>query len=289
MDAIQQFMDSFLSTPGIVRLLLGILLAGLSCSIVSPFVIVKRLTLASVGIGCSAMASALIGMLSFPMMTLADWRIQVASAGGAFIFAVLILLFNRNSVIPKESFLGVLIVGAFGLSLFATLEWGYPVPDLTHYLYAAPHVSSPIDLSILGGLAAFSTCFVWVFHRRLFAICIDRAYATAVGICTGFYDFLFMVLLTATILLSIYCVGLLLTVTLLILPGLCARLLTLRLGRMVFISLASGLVSCLASVVGSHWLIELPISISLALIQFVLFILLFGIDKIRARWTYRIQ
>lgn len=289
MDILQNYLDNFLSDPVMPRRLLGILLAGFSCSILSPFVIVKRMTLASMGIGSAAMASALIGMLSFPMMTPADWRVQAAGAGGAFFFALLILLFNRNTVIPKESFLGVLIVAAAGLSLFASLEWGLQIPDLTGYLYATPHVTSLFDLYILGGFAGFSVCTIFLYHRPLAAICIDREYARIIGVSTWFYEFLFVVLLTVTILLSIYATGILLTLTLLILPGLCARLLTLRLGRMVLIAIASSLLSCLVCVILSQWMTDLPVSLVLALIQVVIFILFFIVYRIHAQWTYRVQ
>lgn len=289
MDTLYYYLDRALSDPLLPGTILGVLLAGLSCSLLSPFVIVKRMTLAGVGIGGAAVGGAIAGLLIFPALNLSDWRIQAAGAGGAFLLALILLLFNRSALVSKESILSVFIVGVFGLSLVASMEWNMQMPDLREYFYTSPHISSSIDLLILGGFSAFTVIMVFLFFRPLEAICVDREFASIVGIHARFFEFFFMVLLTATILLSIYTAGLLFTLTLLILPGLCARILTLRLGLMILTAIVFSLISCLSGVFLSQWLLELPVSIVLVLVQVALFVLLFGAYRLTALWSYRIQ
>jgi ABC-type Mn2+/Zn2+ transport system permease subunit len=289
MDTLYYYLDRFLSDPVLPGTLLGVLLAGLSCSLLSPLVIVKRMTLAGVGIGGAAIGGAIAGMLIFPALSLADWRIQAAGAAGAFLLALILLLFNRNSLVSRESILSVFIVGIFGLGLVASIEWNLQMPDLREYLYTSPNVSSAIDLAILSGFSLVAVMTVLLFFRPLEAICVDREFASVVGVPARFFEFLFVVLMTATILLSIYTAGLLFTLTLMILPGLCARILTVRLGLMILTAVVFSLISCVSGVILSQWLLELPVSIVLVLVQVALFILLFGAYRMSALWSYRIQ
>lgn len=288
LDILQYLIGDSSSDPFIIRIVLCLLLAGFSCSLLSPLVIVRRLSTAGIGIGIAALTGAFMGLAFWPSYHASDWPILAVAGGSAGIVAIGVLLLNRHSVISVEALLGVLATGAMALGVLTVFEWDLEIPDLSFYLFKTPNVTSPVDFYVLFGLAALLSLAFLLYFRPFAALCIDSTYARAMGIRIRYYEWLLLFLLTAAILAAIYTSGLLFTLTLLILPGACARILTVRLAWMTIYSTGMGLLSCLASIILSQRILDVPPSIILAAIQLTLFLVFYVVYRIASRKTLRI-
>ena len=138
MNSIQDIQSQLLNMaqdPVLVKILLGLTLAGFSCSLLSSFVVVKRMVLAGTAIASSAFVGAVVGMICLPSLTFSDWPILASAAGGSVFIAVVVLFLNRSAVPSTDAVLGVFILGVFAALMISTVEWGIPIPDLTVYLF----------------------------------------------------------------------------------------------------------------------------------------------------------
>ncbi len=288
LDILQYLFGDLSNDPFIIRIVLCLLLAGFSCSLLSPLVIVRRLSTAGIGIGIAALTGAFMGLAFWPSYHATDWPILAVAGGSAGIIAIVVLMLNQHSIISVEALLGVLATGAMALGVFTVFEWGLEIPDLSFYLFKTPNVTTSVDFFLLFGLATLLSLTFLFYFRPLTALCIDRTYAQAMGIRIRYYEWLSVFLLTAVILTGIYTAGLLFTFTLLILPGACARILTVRLAWMTIYSIGLGLLSCLASIILSQRILDAPPSIVLAAIQLTLFLVFYVVYRIASRKTLRL-
>ncbi|MGC9326241.1 MAG: metal ABC transporter permease, partial [Candidatus Hinthialibacter sp.] len=226
MEIIENFFDPWISEADDYLPLIGVIFIALSCSILSTFAAVKRMTLAGVGIGGTVYAGAALGLLLFPALNLYDWPILVAAAAGGALAALLGFVFQINRVLPTESVYGVLIVSLLGFLLVAHSEWGERLAALHSYLLDAPPVLSLVEFYCVFGLSAVTILIVILFYRGFAAVCIDQDYAMAAGVPVRLLETLLWLLFLGVLLISIYATGFLFTLSLILFPGLCARMIT---------------------------------------------------------------
>ncbi len=279
---IQYAIDQFMGDKNLQMLFLSVILTGLLCSLLSTFVVIKRMALAGTGIGGAALTGAFVGIALFPALNITEWRILAISGASAFSVALIIMSLKRFAAAWTDALLGVLVIGILVLWIISVLQWGVEIPDLTVYLIGSSRIMTDLDLYILSGATSLVFIIVLFCFKPLCAICIDADYAKVLGNRVGLLEFTFIGLLTATVLFSIYYVNYLFTVAMLIFPGLCGRLVSVQLRKMVFVSIILGVSSCVLSVFLSKAIIDWPSTIILVVIQLALAVLFFGSNRIRA-------
>ncbi|MBN2328475.1 MAG: metal ABC transporter permease [Candidatus Omnitrophica bacterium] len=288
MDIIQNLFSQLIFEGNDYSSLVCVIVAALSCSILSSFAAVKRMTLAGVGIGGAIFSGAAAGLLLFPTLGVYDWPIQAAAAAGGLIAALLGLAFQSNRVLPSESAYGVLIVSLLGFLLIAYGEWGARLSVLNAYLLDSPPALSMTDFYLVIGLSAAVVLIVLLFHRGFAALCIDPDFARAIGVSIRFFDILLWLLLLGTLLISIYATGFLFTLSLILFPGLCARMMAVQMGRIVVWSAFLGVATGFTAEILSQRFFDLPASIILIIIHVSVFVLLYGVNRWNAARTMRL-
>jgi ABC-type Mn2+/Zn2+ transport system permease subunit len=279
---IQYAIDQFVGDKNLQMLFLSVILTGLLCSLLSTFVVIKRMALAGTGIGGAALTGAFVGIAFLPSLNMTQWQILAIAGVSAFAVALIIMSLKRCAAAWTDALLGVFVIGIIVLWIISVLEWGMEIPDLTVYLIGSSRIMSDLDVYILSGATALIFAIVLLCFKPLCAICIDADYAKVLGNRVGLLEFIFIGLLTATVLFSIYYVNYLFTVALLIFPGLCGRLVSVQLWKMVAVSISIGVSSCIFSVFLSKAIVDWPSTIILVVIQLALAILIFGSNRIRA-------
>ena len=166
-------------------------------------------------------------------------------------FALLFLLLERQRRLATDTLLGILAHGALALGLVALgfVELGRV--DLMGYLFGDILAVNRTDLIwIYGGGAAVlaATALLW---RPLLAIMVNEELARAEGVRVGAVRFAFTLLIALTIAIAMKVVGLILIVSLLIIPAAAARRLARSPEQMALLASAAGAASVVGGLHGS--------------------------------------
>lgn len=213
-------------------------LVGLICGITGTFVVLK---------GLAFMGDALAHAI-FPGVVLAfifGGSLLVGATLAAVVVAMLIGFVSGQGRVSNDTAIGVLFVGAFALGIAIISTQKTYTRDLTSILVGSILGVSRRDLVLTAAVGAVVLAATFLARRELTAIAFDRVFAQSSGIHVGFYDQLFLVVLSLTIVISLQTVGNILVLAMLVTPAATARLLTVKLTLMTafaaFIGAASGI------------------------------------------------
>lgn len=187
-------------------------------------------------------------------------------------FALLFLLLERQRRLAADTLLGILAHGALALGLVALgfVELGRV--DLMGYLFGDILAVNRTDLIWIyggGGAVLAATALLW---RPLLAITVNEELARAEGVRVGAVRFAFTLLIALTIAIAMKVVGLILIVSLLIVPAAAARRLARSPEQMALLASAAGAASVIGGLHGSlAW--DTPSGPSIVVAALALFVL----------------
>lgn len=187
-------------------------------------------------------------------------------------FALLFLLLERQRWLAADTLLGILAHGALALGLVALgfVELGRV--DLMGYLFGDILAVNRTDLIWIyggGGAVLAATALLW---RPLLAITVNEELARAEGARVGAVRFAFTLLIALTIAIAMKVVGLILIVSLLIIPVAAARRLARSPEQMALLASAAGAASVVGGLHGSlAW--DTPSGPSIVVAALALFVL----------------
>jgi manganese/zinc/iron transport system permease protein len=234
-------------------ILLGIVVAYL---ILVPFIPENHVHVHAISIEVLLIASLITGLITTVLTQLLTNVLKLqedASTGLVFttLFAlgiVLVTVFTRNAHLGTEAIMGNV---------------------------DALHID---DLKLILWITLFDFAIIATFFKEFKTITFDGAFADSQGISKSFFNYLLMVLTSATVIGAFRAVGVLLVLAFLVGPVLTARLFTHRLKKLILLAMGVGVGASLISVALSRHLLSihhLPVSTSglaatvLGLIYFV--------------------
>lgn len=233
------FLDP-LDYPFMQRALLEVIIVGTVCGLVGCFVVLRGL--AFIG---DALAHAVFPgvVLSY----LADRSILI----GAFVFGSLTALgvgiLSRSRRVSEDSAIGVLFAASFAFGVVLVSRQAGFRSDLSSLLFGNILGVSRDDVVItllIGGAIVF---ILFVFLKEFTLVAFDATMARAAGYPVFALDITLLLLVSATIVMSLQTVGNILVLALIVTPPATARLLTDRLSVMLA---SSALLAALAGVLG---------------------------------------
>lgn len=241
---------SLISYGFIQHAVLAALLMSVSCGIVGAYIVSRRMVFISGGITHTSFGGIGIAYyLGFPPLA------------GAAIFAVLAALTSENltrrKVLRNDSIIAILwsLGMAVGI-IFIYLTPGY-APNLMSYLFGSIITVSTADLWFMLALAlTVSAVFVLLFKPILY-VAFDEQFARTRGIPVMFINYLLIVLVALTIVLSIRTAGIILVLAVLTIPQNISNLFTKRLSQIMLWSVVLGFVASILGLVISYYL-EIP-------------------------------
>ena len=221
------------------------LVVGITCAILSCFLILKSWSLLGDAISHAVLPGVVIA-----------YMIGIPFGLGAFLFAmlsvVMIGFIKNNSKIKEDAVMGIVFTTLFALGLIMISKIVSSV-DLTHVLFG--------ELLGISDFSAWSTVIIMglvsavilLFRRVFMVFCFDPTHARTVGMPMTFVHYAFLVLLAITITGSIQTVGIILVIAMLIIPGSTAFLLTKRFPTMLQIAILVSIISSLAGAYASYY------------------------------------
>ena len=187
------------------------LLASIICGILGTLVVVNRLVFLSGGIAHAAYGG--IGMAFF-----FGWPFLIGTMGFTLVMALFMAAITLKAKHRSDTIIGV--VWALGMAtgiILLDLTPGYNV-DLMGYLFGSILSVPDSDLWLMMGIGAIIIFVVTYFYNDYLALSYDGEFAQIRGVHVKSLYFMLIGLLSASIVLIIQVVGLILVIALLTIP-----------------------------------------------------------------------
>jgi manganese/iron transport system permease protein len=258
-------------------LLVAIVVGGL-CSTLGTFVILRKLSFIGDGVAHASFAGIVIAYLR-------GINFEVGAAVVAVLTALGIGYINRRGGISLDTAIGVLFTGVFALGIFLISQAHSSTVDLQDFLFGNILGVSPTDFAIDLGIAALVLLTVALLFRPLLFASFDPIVAQAAGVPVIVLDYVLLVLLALTIVVSLESIGIVLVAALLVTPAAAAAQVPRRFVPMLVTSVTIGVGSCIAGLLLSYYAAAAS-GATIVLVATVAFFVLFAAGRRARRALY---
>jgi len=253
--------------------LVASVIVGFLASYFSVFIVQRQMSFVGSGLSHASFGGVALGLLL-------GWNPLTTAIPFTIIVALAITWLRQNTRLHVDTIVGVLFSVSMALGIvFLSLRTEYSADAMT-YLFGSILAIQPIDLWISGTLAIvvmalFPLWKAWAYSSFDHELALsDRRPVLA-------QDYLLIVLIALTIVVSVKIMGIILLAAFLVIPGATARLLARTFIQMTWISIAVGVASSVTGIFLSYAL-DLPSGATIILTQ----ALLFGLAFSWGRLTY---
>lgn len=241
--------------------LTGVSLLGLVSGVLGCYLVLRRRALVSDAVAHSALPGLCVAFLIIQERHFAGLLL------GAFVFGLigswLIGWIRRKTRIKEDAAIGIVLSVLFGIGLSLSSYIQNTIPGankagLDSFIFGK--TAGMLASDVYGILAVCAAVFtvVAVFSKEFKVISFDPDFTASLGWPVAALDFLMMGLACVTVIVGLPAVGLALVAALLIIPGASARFWTDRLGTMMMLSGAFGLITGLTGALASAKFANLP-------------------------------
>jgi|GEM_PF-254307 len=195
--------------------------------------------------------------------------------GGALagvVTAVLVALLAQNRRLKEDSVIGVLFVGAFALGVAIIARAPGYAGSLQDFLFGSITGIPASDVPVVLCGAALVLLMLFLAHRPIVAVTLDRESARAAGVHVLLADLSLYVAVALAVVISVQTIGNVLVLALLVTPAATARLLCDRLGTMMILSPVLGAAGGLVGLYLS-WALDVPTGATIVLVLTACFVL----------------
>lgn len=226
------------------RALVAVVLSAIVLGALSHLVLARRLAFFSAAVGQAVLTGVSLGVLLGEPLE-APWG---SVFGFSLLVAVLLVWARRNSSLPTDTLVGVALAGTLGLGvcLLVVVTKQFNVHQLEAVMFGSVLTVSTSDLVLLGGLGAVVLLVVGRLANRLLLSSVDLRLASASKQNDARDEYLFVVLLTVAIVISVKVMGALMVEALLVIPAAAARNVARSVAGVLFGSVAMALVAGVA-------------------------------------------
>jgi manganese/iron transport system permease protein len=258
-------------------LIVAVVVGGL-CSTLGTFVILRKLSFIGDGVAHASFAGIVIAYLR-------GINFELGAAVVAVLTALGIGYINRRGGISLDTAIGVLFTGVFALGVFLISQAHSSTVDLQDFLFGNILGVSPADLTIDVVVAVFVLLVVALAFRPLVFASFDPVVARAAGVPVIALDYVLLVLLALTIVVSLESIGIVLVAALLVTPAAAAAQVTRRFVPMLVTSIVIGVGSCVAGLLLSYYAAAAS-GATIVLVATVAFFVLFAAGRRARRAIY---
>ncbi|OPY76730.1 MAG: Manganese transport system membrane protein MntB [Syntrophorhabdus sp. PtaU1.Bin058] len=258
-----EHLADILAYPPIQRAAIACVLCGVSCSLLSVFIILMKMPLIGVSMSHAAFAGAVLGMLFNVNPALTGFILCLLAAG------ILGPLSDRTDMAP-ENVLGIMFSFLMGLAFLGMGILTRTKAVALNLMWGSLLSLSQTDIVILALITLLLVLFVLLFFKEIRSVLFNRRLAAASGVPERIVYYALLFLTGAVVSSNLATVGGLLIFALLVQPGATALQLTYNLKHFFIISAASGIVACVSGLVVSY-IFDLPSGASVVLTATIIF------------------
>jgi manganese/iron transport system permease protein len=228
--------------PFMIRGLLASLMVGTLCAVVGTYVVLRGMAFFG-----DALAHAILPGIA--VAYLLDVNLLWGALGMGLLTSIGIGYLSRRGQVKEDTAIGVIFAASFalGVALLSTVK-SYSV-DLTHILFGNVLGVSNSDLWLTAGLGLAVLLAVVLLYKELLVVSFDPILAATLRLPLNVLDYLLLIFIALTVVVSLQTVGVALMVAMLVTPAATAYLLTRRLWHMMIVG---AIIGALSSVMGLY-------------------------------------
>ena len=237
--------------PFMLRGLLAAGMVGVICAVVGSFIVLRGMAFFGDALSHTILPGVAAGyLLGGGTREPVFWGALIT----AIVSALTIGAISRKSRIKEDTAIGIIFAGMFalGIAMISTVR-SYTV-DLTHFLFGDVLGVTPTDLMLIGGFGAIVLLIIGAFYKEFVVISFDPILAVTLRLPSRLLEYLLLILIAVTIVVSLQTVGVALMVAMLVTPAATAFLLTRRLPVMISLAALIGAFSGFVGLYLSYYL-----------------------------------
>jgi zinc/manganese transport system permease protein len=266
---------TLLQFPIMQRAIAGAVLMGTLGGLLGTFVTLRQLSFFSHAVGHAALVGVALGVL---LQLNPTWMLLPFT----LIFGLVVLYFIEKTDLGSDSVLSIVLSGALAVGVILTsLIKGYR-GNLMGVLFGDILAIDMTDLILTLLVLVAASLFLLSTLRQQILLTLNPAVAKVQGIPVQLYRYGFVVLLSLAVAVAIKAVGVLLVNAFLVIPASCAKLMSHHFNRFLLLSVIVGSISSFAGIMVSG-LFNFASGPSIVLVQFVVFLTVFGWVKLRTK------
>ncbi|PPS45057.1 metal ABC transporter permease [Chroococcidiopsis sp. TS-821] len=264
---------TLLQFPFMQRAIAGAMLMGILGGLLGSFVTLRQLSFFSHAVGHAALVGVTLGVL---LQINPTWMLIPFT----LVFGLVVLYLIDQTDIASDSVLSIVLSGALAVGvILSSFIQGYR-GNLMSVLFGDILAINPTDLVLTLLILIGSSLFLLLTLRQQILLTLNPAVAQVQGIPVQFYRYAFVVLLSFAVAIAIKAVGVLLVNAFLVIPAATAKLASDRFIRFLAMSVLIGAISSIVGMLVSG-ILNFASGPSIVLIQFLVFIGVFGWTKLR--------
>ena len=238
--------------------------SGIMLSALGPFTINRNM-----GFMADAMAHATLPIIAVGVFL--GFSISELGVPASIIIAFFLGYIVKNINIGEDTAIGIIFSSFFALGfvLISVLDVTINLEDL---LFGQILAVSTFDTYIVGSLLFIVLSVLIIFFKQLLFFSFDPIGAEVNGLNTTFLNYLFLIVLSVAIVGSLQTVGIILVLSMLIIPAAAAKLVTKTFVNSIRISIFFGVTASVAGLYLSYFF-NLPSGPTMSLVATGIFIL----------------
>jgi ABC-type Mn2+/Zn2+ transport system permease subunit len=253
-----------------VRALITAFLSGVMLSILGSFTINKNM-----GFMADAMAHATLPIIAVGVFF--GFSISELGAPAAIFIALFLGFIIKNTNIGEDTSIGIIFSSFFALGfiLISVLDVSINLEDL---LFGQILAVSTLDVVVILTLFTIVLSVLLIFFKQILFYSFDPIGAQVRDLNVTFLNYLFLIILSLSIVGSLQTVGIVLVLSMLLIPAAAAKLVTKTFTNSIRVSAIFGAISSVSGLYFSYYF-NLPSGPTMSLVASGIFIIAFSVMK----------
>ena len=255
-----------------VRSLITAIASGIMLSILGPFAINRNM-----GFMADAMAHATLPIIAVGVFL--GFSISELGVPASILIAIFLGYIIKNSNVGEDTAIGIIFSSFFALGfiLISVLNVTINLEDL---LFGQILAVSRFDVFIVIAMCIAVVSLVIIFFKQLLFYCFDPVGAEVKGLNTNFLNYLFLVILSVAIVASLQTVGIILVLSMLLIPAAASKQITDTFVPSIYVSIIFGVFSSVSGLFLSYFF-NLPSGPTMSLVATSIFVICFFVSKLK--------
>ena len=255
-----------------MRSLITATASGIMLSILGPFAINRNM-----GFMADAMAHATLPIIAVGVFL--GFSISELGVPASILIAFFLGYIIKNSNVGEDTAIGIIFSSFFALGfiLISILNVTINLEDL---LFGQILAVSRFDVFIVTAMCITVVSLIIIFFKQLLFYSFDPIGAEVKGLNTNFLNYLFLVILSVAIVASLQTVGIILVLSMLLIPAAASKQITNTFVSSIYVSILFGVFSSVSGLYLSYFF-NLPSGPTMSMVATFLFVVCFFISQLK--------
>ena len=255
-----------------MRSLITATASGIMLSILGPFAINRNM-----GFMADAMAHATLPIIAVGVFL--GFSISELGVPASILIAFFLGYIIKNSNVGEDTAIGIIFSSFFALGfiLISILNVTINLEDL---LFGQILAVSRFDVFIVTAMCITVVSLIIIFFKQLLFYSFDPIGAEVKGLNTNFLNYLFLVILSVAIVASLQTVGIILVLSMLLIPAAASKQITNTFVSSIYVSILFGVFSSVSGLFLSYFF-NLPSGPTMSMVATFLFVFCFFVSQLK--------